>query len=88
MSNDAMDLREEDENSEFLDAEPGTESRRADEGQGFGGTLLGSSGQPPSSPQTPSEHSDGMSGMLRACPLCTFENPPEFLACEMCDTKF
>jgi hypothetical protein len=88
MANDSMDLREQVEDADLLDPNSEIEPRRGrEEGQGFGGTLLGNAGRTSSTPHS-SQPEDGPdpdhSG--RSCPACTFENEPDAVACAMCDT--
>ncbi|KAL4247306.1 peptidase C19 family protein [Abortiporus biennis] len=95
MSNDILDLKEEAEDVDMLNSdgeEEGSHKRKADEGQGFGGTVLGASGSNPNNHEpVSSSHSSSpapSSSTPKSCPACTFENPPDVLACTMCDTLF
>ena len=86
-----MDLREESEDIDLLDAQSDSDGAQKNvEGRGFGGTLLGyssqtiPSSQPSSTPHTPTPEADV--GEPVSCPACTFANAPGTFSCEMCET--
>ena len=92
VANDVLDLREEAEDVDLIGSdgeEVGQKRKRTDEGRAFGGTLLGSDrpahtreSSSSSAPHTPVEP------LEKSCPACTFVNPPDVLACTICDTVF
>ncbi|KAI0780996.1 cysteine proteinase, partial [Trametes elegans] len=93
LSNDLLDLKEENEDINMLSdtdievdgVSTGPKKKRT-EGQAFGGTLLGGGSSfsiPPSSVRPSS--SPAAVGPV-ACPACTYENGPADLACAMCET--
>jgi len=90
LEGDMLFLKEADEDTIVLDSdgdEPVPKKKRI-EGNAFGGTLLSAMSivtpskeatKPPmSSPTIPSP-------VFRNCHACTFENPSEYLVCNMCD---
>lgn len=90
IANDVLDLREEAEDVDLINSDDEGSGQRAEEGRAFGGTLLGggdveqstnisSSSSRPVTPFEPAE---------KQCPACTFVNPPDVLACTICDTLF
>ncbi|KAI0688254.1 cysteine proteinase [Cytidiella melzeri] len=89
LSNDTLDLREQLEDADLFGSNTEAEPRRREEGQGFGGTLLGNGGRTSSTPHS-SQHEEDLdpdpSG--RPCPMCTFENATDAVACLMCETMF
>jgi len=79
--NDTLHLREEGEDG-------GPRKRRAEE-KGFGGTLLamsssyaGLSYDTGTSSEGEASHEAG-----RTCRSCTFNNPPEHLVCDVCQSQ-
>lgn len=92
MSNDVLDLKEENEDINLLsdtdieiDAPSGGGAKRKRaEGQAFGGTLLGG-GSSFNHSSVPPSSSPSAVGPI-ACPACTYENAPADVACLMCET--
>ena len=90
LANDVIDLREAEEAIEIdsdSDSKP-SNKRRREEGQGFGGTLLGTtdsswSSSPEQTPATPSGPASE-----KPCLACTFSNTFDAVACQVCDTIF
>ncbi|KAI0345367.1 cysteine proteinase [Trametopsis cervina] len=89
-SNDTMDLREQPEDVDLLDSTSDVEpSRRREEGQGFGGTLLGNNGHTSNTPHSSQHEEEPESGTTgHSCPVCTFDNALDATVCAMCDTAF
>ncbi|GBE82261.1 cysteine proteinase [Sparassis latifolia] len=91
LSNDLLDLREESENIDLL-SDSDTEDvprKRRNEGQGFGGTLLG--GIPDSDSdgaRESSSQSDQPPATSKACSACTYENDIDVAMCAICETPF
>jgi hypothetical protein len=86
MSNSVLMLREIREVEEILDSED-VAIRKREEGQGFGGTLLaGGSGNDATSSNL-TTNSDSIQ-LEKPCSRCTFANPLNAVACELCDTIF
>ncbi|PPQ63065.1 hypothetical protein CVT24_005920 [Panaeolus cyanescens] len=91
LANDTLDLREVDETVEIdtdSDETPAAKRRR-EEGEGFGGTLLGGGGGLDLA--CPRERDNGPTvsvalNIERACPACTFVNVATAVACEMCES--
>ena len=85
-----IDLREVEEVIE-IDSDSDSKpiiKRRREEGQGFGGTLLGAtdsswSSSPEQTPVPPIG-----SGREKPCLACTFSNTFDAVACQICDTIF
>ncbi|KAF5373699.1 hypothetical protein D9758_000662 [Tetrapyrgos nigripes] len=78
LANSLLTLREIREVEEISDSEDNTvRKREREEGQGFGGTLLSSQNL-----------STGSVAQEKSCDKCTFSNPLDRLACDMCDTIF
>ena len=67
LANDTMDLREDSEDIDMLGSGSERGMRRHEEGEGFGGTLLGSSNHPSSSPQIQSDHEEAADLEVKAC---------------------
>ncbi|TCD68915.1 hypothetical protein EIP91_009466 [Steccherinum ochraceum] len=96
LSNDVLDLREEPEDVEMIESgdEDGAPRKRTDEGRAFGGTLLSGGDLPAAVPSTSSESHETTPAVEtpivveKACPACTFINPPDVLMCTICDTVF
>jgi ubiquitin carboxyl-terminal hydrolase 48 len=90
LANDVIDLREDEEVIEIdsdSDSKP-ISKRRREEGQGFGGTLLGTTDSSwSSSPEQTPVPAVG-SGSEKACLACTFSNTFDAVACQICDTIF
>ncbi|KAF8163463.1 hypothetical protein B0H34DRAFT_795175 [Crassisporium funariophilum] len=90
-ANDLIDLREEEgvvEIDSDSDCKPATKRRR-EEGQGFGGTLLGateSSSWSSSEERTPLPPLN--SDREKPCIACTFSNTFDALTCQICHTLF
>lgn len=90
LANDVIDVREVEEVIEIdsdCDLRPINKKRR-EEGQGFGGTLLGTtdsswSNSPEQTPVPPLG-----SGGEKPCLVCTFSNTFDAVACQICDTIF
>ncbi|KAH7889396.1 hypothetical protein F5I97DRAFT_1801122 [Phlebopus sp. FC_14] len=81
LMNDTLDLREEaeDDDSYTTNTDSRATKRRKEE-KGFGGTLLAASASYASLSGSEGESPE----MIKTCRACTFDNPPENLACEMC----
>lgn len=85
VANDTLDLREEAEDVDLIASDDEDRRRKPnDEGPGFGGTLLGGGDHAQGSAS--SDKNDPPKPAERSCPACTFVNPPEVLACAICDT--
>lgn len=90
LTNDRFDLKEVSEDFEVLevtdnDEPPVAKKRRREEGSAFGGTLLGASSQLSMerlSANAPAKQEESH----RACPACTYNNPPDDPVCTICDT--
>lgn len=81
LMNDTLDLREEGEEG---DSDGGPRKRRAEE-KGFGGTLLATSSFTSLSWDAgTSSEGEPLHEATRACPTCTYDNPPENNACDVC----
>lgn len=88
LANDVIDLREVEEVIEIdsdSDSRP-VNKRRREEGQGFGGTLLGTTDSSWSS--SPEQVPPLGSGSEKPCLACTFSNTFDAVACQICDTIF
>lgn len=85
LANDSIDLQEVNEGSDIDD---GPRKKQRDEGNGFGGTILGgAASQRPVVADVPTlQVDDAVLG--KACPACTFVNTFEVLGCIVCDTLF
>ncbi|KAI0374832.1 cysteine proteinase [Pilatotrama ljubarskyi] len=91
LSNDLLDLKEENEDIDLLSdtdidvdsTAPGSRKKRA-EGQAFGGTLLGGGSSFTYSSVPPSSSPSAVEPI--ACPACTYENAPADVSCAMCET--
>jgi len=90
LANDVIDLREAEE---VIDIDSDSDTRpinkkRREEGQGFGGTLLGAteSSWSSSPEQTPAPPFG--SGSEKPCLACTFSNTSDAATCQICDTIF
>lgn len=89
LAGDTIDLQEENE-GEFTDNDddaPRSKKQR-NEGNGFGGTILGHASIPASSEgeaDPPSSAIDEDDSPTKACDMCTFRNPQEAEVCEMCE---
>lgn len=85
LANDVLDLREELETSGSEDA---PRKKRREEGSGFGGTLL--SGNPVAALEQPVLAPEAIvqDPAEKPCPVCTFSNSFESVACTVCDTFF
>lgn len=96
LSDDIMDLREIAEDVDMLcsdDEDAAGRKSHSDEGRGFGGTLLSGYYNPKEqsdkrSPSTTPDDVPQPSTSSQACPACTFQNPPDSIACTICDTIF
>lgn len=90
LSNDVMDLREESEDVDLLGSTSDSSPPKREEGNGFGGTLLGSSRPASSAAHSSSQHEDEpeLGQTSRSCPVCTYDNAPDASACAMCETSF
>ncbi|KAI6132145.1 hypothetical protein EDD16DRAFT_1891250 [Pisolithus croceorrhizus] len=81
LMNDTLDLREEGEEGE---SDGGPRKRRAEE-KGFGGTLLATSSFTGLSWDAgTSSEGEPLHEATRACPTCTYDNPPENDMCDVC----
>ncbi|KAI6118845.1 hypothetical protein EV401DRAFT_2057534 [Pisolithus croceorrhizus] len=81
LMNDTLDLREEGEEGE---SDGGPRKRRAEE-KGFGGTLLATSSFTSLSWDAgTSSEGEPLHEATRACPTCTYDNPPENDMCDVC----
>ncbi|KAJ7156934.1 hypothetical protein C8R43DRAFT_1183392, partial [Mycena crocata] len=80
-ANDVIQLKEENEVHEISDSEEVPKSKRRATDEGFGGTLLGRSDGTSSSPPKPPD----IPPTTKACTACTYSNPIELLACEICE---
>lgn len=103
LSNDVFDLREVKEDVDLLDdsdTDRPPAKRRREEGRAFGGTLLAgdfsSDREIPDDTGTEAGSERGSSvgfqdergvGEEIACSICTFKNPSEAVACQMCGTS-
>ncbi|KAG6332044.1 hypothetical protein ID866_7047 [Astraeus odoratus] len=85
LMNDTLDLREEGEDD---GSDGGLRKRRAEE-KGFGGTLLATSACYTNLHCDTGTSSEGESlhEVAKACPTCTFNNPPENLSCSVCESQ-
>ncbi|KAJ6497048.1 hypothetical protein C8R47DRAFT_1184375 [Mycena vitilis] len=88
-ANSVIDLKEENEIHEISDSDeaPRNNKRRRNEGEGFGGTVLGRIEGRSSSPAKPLEDAPA-TPTEKACSACTFSNPIEELSCGMCSQVF
>jgi ubiquitin carboxyl-terminal hydrolase 48 len=91
LANDVLDLQEENEVHEISDSDEAPKKKRREEGQGFGGTLLG--GTIPQAPTpmellAPSEDVQDAFCFEKSCHACTFANPSAAPVCSMCNTVF
>lgn len=84
LMNDILHLREEDEDG----SDGGPRKRRVEE-KGFGGTLLGMSSYHAGLSYDTGTSSEGEPSheAVRTCQNCTFNNPPEHLVCEVCQSQ-
>ena len=89
MANDTLYLREEAEDVDMLDtdSEDPLPKSRADEGRGFGGTLLSSSASIGSANNNTTQPKFEPKRLVRTCSACTFNNASDADVCEICETQ-